>query len=281
MKTVENKLSVASSSALLLSVVKSLYMDGWGHAYLSHIDFSAVEKPAEELSRITPLFSEILLLRKQMVRYLIKQLMIEHPHQQVCILAAGLDPLGLQIAEYFPEQLTSIYEVDTCHMQEKQALYAAVSYNDARLHTLHADITHTQQMMELLIAAGYRPHEPTLIVFEGIMHYIPEEHFLKVMRCFCSRGRNNAVIMDYTIPEEEMPASFISRARALSDIMENNIGAYTRAYSRKKVMNLLSLLEAEITGVYDMQATEYVLHGYNKWFRSRGEGLLEMAAFHI
>ncbi len=31
MKTVENKLSVASSAALLLSVVKGLYTDGWGH----------------------------------------------------------------------------------------------------------------------------------------------------------------------------------------------------------------------------------------------------------
>jgi O-methyltransferase involved in polyketide biosynthesis len=276
MKPLENKLSVASSAALLLSVVKSMYTDGWGHDYLSRIDFSAVEKPAAELTRITPIFSEILLLRKQMVRYLIKQLMIAHPHQQVCILAAGLDPLGLQIAEYFPEQLTSIYEIDTCHMQEKQALYAAVSYNDTRLHTLHADITNTRQMMELLIAAGYRPQEPTLIVFEGIMHYIPEEHFLRVMRCFCSKRRNNAVIMDYTLPEEEMPSAYISLARALSEVMENNM-----VYSRKKVLNLLSLLEAEITGVYDMQATEYVLHGHNKWFRSRGEGLLEMAAFHI
>ncbi|WP_343688791.1 class I SAM-dependent methyltransferase [Chitinophaga sp.] len=276
MKPLENKLPVASSAALLLSVVKSLYTDGWGYDYLSRIDFSAVEKPVAALTSITPLFSEILLLRKQMVRYLIKQLMIAHPHQQVCILAAGLDPLGLQIAEYFPEQLTSIYEIDICHMQEKQALYAAVSYNDVRLHTLHADITHTAQMMKMLIAAGYQPKEPTLIVFEGIMHYIPEEQFLNVMRCFCSRVRNNAVIMDYALPEEEMPASYISLARALSEVMENNM-----VYSRKKVLNLLSLLEAEIAGVYDMQATEYLLHGYNKWFRGRGEGLLEIAAFHI
>lgn len=276
MKPLANKLSVASSAALLLSVVKNLYTDGWGHDYLSRIDFSAVEKPAAMLTGITPLFGEVLLLRKQMVRYLIRQLMTAHPPQQVCILAAGLDPLGLQIAECFPWQLTSIYEIDTCHMQEKKALYAAVSYNDARLHTLHADITHTQQMMEMLIAAGYQPKESTLIVFEGIMHYIPEEHFLKVMRCFCSRVRNNVVIMDYTLPEEEMSSSYISLARALSEVMENNIG-----YSRKKVLNLLSLLEAEVAGVYDMQAAEYLLHGYNKWFRGRGDGLLELAAFHI
>jgi O-methyltransferase involved in polyketide biosynthesis len=225
---------------------------------------------------ISPLFKEVMLLRKRMVRYLVRQLMIQHPRQQVCILAAGLDPLGLQMAEYFPEQLTSIYEIDNANMPEKQELYAAVSFNDARLHILDMDITHTHRMMESLINAGYVPHQPTLIVFEGIMHYIAEEQFLRVMRCFCSRTRNNAVIMDYAVPEEEMSPSFAAKARAMEELV---ISKY--AYSRKKILNLLSLLEAEIVGVYDMQATEYVLNGSNKLFRERGEGMLEMAAFHI
>jgi hypothetical protein len=43
----------------------------------------------------------------------------------------------------------------------------------------------------------------------------------------------------------------------------------------------LSLLEAEIFDVYDMQATEYILNGRNKMYHLRGEGMLEMTAFSI
>ena len=82
--------------------------------------------------------------------------------------------------------------------------------------------------------------------------------------------------MDYTVPEEEMSPSFAAKARAMEEI-----GISKYPYSRKKILNLLSLLEAEIVGVYDMQATEYVLNGSNKLFRERGEGMLELAAFHI
>lgn len=281
MKTLEKKLSVASTSALVLAAVKSLYADGWGREYLSRIDFSPVEKMAEDLIDITPLFRDVMLLRKRMVRYLIKQLMIRHNRQQVCILAAGLDPLGLQIAEYFPEQLTSIYEVDNAHMNEKQQLYASVSFNDARLHNVQADITNTTLLMESLIAAGYNPHKPTLVVFEGIMHYISEEQFLRIMRSFCSRTRNNAVIMDYIIPDEDIPAGFLPTAKQMFDVVEKGIGSRLKQFSRKKILNLLSLLEADLFDVYDMQAAEYVLNGHNKLYHNRGEGILEIVAFHI
>lgn len=282
MKTGVNKLSVASTSALVLTYVKSLYEEGLGKEYLAHIDFSQVKNLADELSRITPLFREALLLRKKMIRYLIKQLMIQHPRQQVCILAAGLDPLALQLTEYFPEQqLANIYEVDSANMREKQEIYAAISFQDERLHTLQADINNTSQLMGTLIEAGYDPQQPALIVFEGIIHYISEEQFLSIMRNFCSRTKSNAVVMDYMVHVEGMPVGSSTKAEEMLDTMESYIGSRLQQFSRKKIQNLLSLLDADQQDIYDMQSVEYVLNGQNKVYRGERKGLLEIISFHI
>lgn len=281
MRTVENKLSVASPAALILSIAKSLFDHGWSREYISRLDFSAVEKQAAELYPVVPQLRDMVLLRKRMVRYLIHQLMDQHPRQQACILAAGLDPLGLQMAEDYPAHLNGIYEVDKAYVHGKQELYAAISFNDERLHHLHVDITNPQLLMETLINTGYDPCEPTLIVFEGIMHYISEEQFLRIMRAFCSRTRNNAVIMDYTLPDEDIWVGALSEAEGLHEMLENIIGSRLKQYSRKKIMNLLSLLEAEIFDIYDLQAAEYILNGHNKIYHARGGGMMEMIAFSI
>jgi O-methyltransferase involved in polyketide biosynthesis len=281
MRTVENKLSVASTSALELAITKSLYQNGWSREYISRIDFSNVEKLSEELFNISPLLHDVLLIRKRMVRHLITQLMLQHPRQQVCILGAGLDPLGLQIAEDFPGHLQAIYEVDNVHAAEKQDLYVSICIDDDRLHHVQADITNIPLMMQTLIDNGYKPYEPTLVIFEGIMHYLSEEQFLRIMRAFCSRTRNNAVIMDYMLQHEDLPLNFIPKMNDMLEVLGNAIGLPLRQFSRKKVLNLLSLLEAEIFNVYDMQAAEYILNGRNKKYHLKGEGMLEMVAFSI
>lgn len=273
MRALEHKLSVASPSALVLTMAKSLYDHGWCRDYISHIDLSAVEKQAAELSAI----SHMILLRKKMVRYLVEQLMEQHPRQQVCILGAGLDPLGLEIAEHYSSFQYNIYEIDKVHMREKEELYATVSFNDDRLHNLHIDITNPPLLMQTLIDAGYLPCEPTLIVFEGIMQYISEEQLLRIMRAFCSRTRNNAVIMDYMLPMEDLPAGFMPVAKEMKEMIEDTMNIRFRQYSRRKILNLLSLLEAEIFDVYDMKAAAYVLDGHNKNI----EGMMEMVTFSI
>jgi O-methyltransferase involved in polyketide biosynthesis len=281
MKTTEKKLSVASTSALVLSAVKEMYTDGYCRNYMSHIDLASVEQMAEELYTISPLFRATIYYRKQMVRRWIKECLLRYPSQQLVILAAGLDPLALQIAEQFPDMPINIYEVDQANLAEKEYLYSMISVKDKRLHTIHADITNIPMMMGALIDAGYQPDQPTLIVFEGIVHYLYEEQFLKIMRSFCSRMRNNAVIMDYSLPAEDLSTDFRPRAMALMDVLEDHIGARIKQYSRKKILNLLSLLEAELCDVFDLQATEFLLNGYNRYYLKRGEGMMEMVTFYI
>lgn len=281
MKTGVNKLSVASTSALVLTYVKSLYEEGWGKSYLSHIDFSQVKSLADELTRITPLFREALLLRKRMVRQLVQELMANQSRTQVCILAAGLDPLALQITDYFPDRDLTIYEVDSANMREKQEIYAAIQFNDERLHTLQADINNTHQLMNTLFDAGYDPEQPALIIFEGIMHYISEEQFLSIMRNFTGRAKHNAVIMDYMVYAEGLPVGSVSKATEMLDTMESYIGSRLQQFSRKKIVNLLSLLEADQIEVYDMQSAELVLNGHNRVYKGERKGMLEIISFHI
>ncbi len=58
---------------------------------MQYIDLSAVQDLAVAMDNISAHFGAVIRLRKN-GRYLIKQFINRYPKQQVCIIAAGLDP---------------------------------------------------------------------------------------------------------------------------------------------------------------------------------------------
>jgi hypothetical protein len=87
--------------------------------------------------------------------------------------------------------------------------------------------------------------------------------------------------MDYMIQNEDVSAAYLPKLEEMQQTMESYIGRRLQQYSRKKIQNLLSLLEGEVLDVYDMQAAEYVLSGQNKQYHTQGTGVLEMISFQI
>lgn len=282
MNTQDQKLRVAPTSAMVLSFVKELYADGLTREYMQHIDLSSVQGIIDMITHITRHFGELALFRKKMIRYLVKQFIGRYPKHQVCILAAGLDPLGLYLADTYPHAIGHIYEVDQAWMPEKSGIYAKVAgHLGLPLHTLQADVTHTLELRRALQEAGYDSSLPTLVVFEGIIHYITEEHFLDIMQCFSTRNRRNTVMLDYSLVTEEISPAFLQVATDLLAFMKDTLKVVFHQYSRRKMQNMLALLEAEIYNTYDMQAAEYLMNGENRLYHQPGDGILEMVAFHL
>jgi O-methyltransferase involved in polyketide biosynthesis len=282
MNTPESKLSVAPTSALVLSYVKDLYTEGLSGKYMQYIDLSSMQGLATAINSISAHFGAIIRLRKKMVRYLIKQFINRYPRQQVCVIAAGLDPLALTLSEDYPHLISGIYEVDQTWMDQKSSIYNRIASYQPLPVTLQTDITNTIQLKRLLRDAGYDASQPTIIIFEGIIHYIGEEQFRDIMQCFSTRNSRNTVIMDYALVEEEI-SSPESRGVAgeIVELAEKALQVAFHRYSRKKIQNMLELLNAEVYNVYDMQAAEYIMHGHNRTFHHPGDGFLEMAAFHL
>jgi len=249
---------------------------------MRHIDLSAVQELVTAVDQVSTQLGPIIQLRKKMVRYLIKQFINRYPRQQVCIIAAGLDPLGLTLAEDYPMLVTGIYEVDQAWMQEKKGIYRKIASHLPLPVTIQADITNTIQLIRQLRDAGYDASLPTLIIFEGIIHYISEEQFRDIMQCFTTRNGRNTVIMDYLLVEEEIASlRFRKMAAGMVAVAEKALNVDLHRYSRKKILNILELLNAEVYNIYDMQAAEYIMQGQNQLYHKPGDGVLEMAAFHL
>jgi O-methyltransferase involved in polyketide biosynthesis len=282
MNTPESRLRVAPTSALVLSYVKDLYTEGLSGRYMQYIDLSSVQDLAAAMDNISTHFGVVIKLRKKMVRYLIKQFINRYPKQQVCIIAAGLDPLALTLSEDYPQLISGIYEVDQAWMDEKLNIYGQLASHQPLPVTLQTDITNTIQLKRLLRDAGYDATQPTIIIFEGITHYITEEQFRDIMQCFTTRNSRNTVIMDYALVHEEIDNPFYRTiATEMTELAEKSLRVDFHRYSRKKILNTLELLNAEVYNIYDMQAAEYIMHGHNKHYHRPGDGILEMAAFHL
>ncbi len=282
MNTPESKLRVAPTSALVLSYVKDLYTEGLSGKYMQYIDLSSVQDLTTAINSLSAHFVAIIRLRKKMVRYLIKQFINRYPRQQVCVIAAGLDPLALTLSEDYPHLISGIYEVDQTWMDQKSSIYNRIASYQPLPVTLQTDITNTIQLKRLLRDAGYDASQPTIVIFEGIIHYIGEEQFRDVMQCFSTRNSRNTVIMDYALVEDEITSpEFREVAGGIVELGEKALQIAFHRYSRKKIQNMLELLNAEVYNVYDMQAAEYIMYGHNKIFHHPGDGFLEIAAFHL
>jgi O-methyltransferase involved in polyketide biosynthesis len=167
-------------------------------------------------------------------------------------------------------------------MEDKGRIYRNIAPHLNLPVTLLTDITHTIQCKRQLRDAGYDASQPAIIILEGIVPYITEEQLRDIIQCFSTKNARNTVIMDYLLPAEDISSS---AARHEFDEMDNllkkSLGVELYYNSRKKVLNILELLHAEVHNVYDLHAMEQKLYGSNNIFPQPGDSLMEMVAFHI
>jgi O-methyltransferase involved in polyketide biosynthesis len=282
MNTPESMLRVAPTSALVLSYAIEMYTDPLSRKYLQYIDLGDVQPLVAAISHLSLPLGAIIQLRKKMVRYLIRQFISRYPQQQICIVAAGLDPLGLQLAAEYPQLINGIYEMDQAWMEDKGRIYRNIAPHLSLPVTLLTDITHTIQCKRQLRDAGYDASQPAIIILEGIVPYITEEQLRDITQCFSTKNARNTVIMDYLLPAEDI-GSYATRHEfdEMDNLLKKSLGVELYYNSRKKVLNILELLHAEVHNVYDLHAMEQKLYGYNNTFPQPGDSLMEMVAFHI
>jgi len=282
MNTPASMLRVAPTSALILSYAREMYTDPLSRKYMQYIDLGDVQPLVAAISQLNVPLDGIIQLRKKMVRYLVWQFISRYPQQQICIMAAGLDPLGLQLAAEYPQLINGIYEMDQAWMEDKGRIYRNIAPQLSLPVTLLTDITHTIQCKRQLRDAGYDTSQPAIIILEGIVPYITEEQFRDIIQCFSTKNARNTVIMDYLLPAEDLRSTATRHAyNEITDLLQKSLGVELYYYSRKKILNILELLQAEIHDVYDMHTVEEKLYGYNNIYPHRGDSWLEMAAFHL
>ncbi|RPD38759.1 class I SAM-dependent methyltransferase [Chitinophaga barathri] len=281
MELLDQKLKVAPTAAVVLLQARPLYTSGLTAQYFSMLDFGDVQEISGEIGKIFKDFTEIVIYRKKFVRHLLDQYLQDGVPVQVCIMGAGLDPLSLWLQENYRAAISGIYEVDSSHLDLKSSLYNRLLPDPSIVHFIQADITDTLHLLDKLRDAGYSPDKPTIIVFEGLIHYIPDELFLNTMQVFRTPNKTNVVVMDYMLPEDYIPEHTLPMYGAVKAKIEAFIDGKFYTYSRPQVFRLISVLRGDVAGVDSLQDIEFKLNGRNELFYEEGEGFMEMVSFYL
>lgn len=276
------KTNIPLTSALVLQQSSSVYTSDLEKNYLEHIDFSEIMETSQQMTTATATISDVICLRRRHIRKALLEQLLSSSKQQICILGAGLDPLSIFLLEHCADKISNIFEVDGSDtILTKAAIYSNLIPDTDLPHFIQCNLTDTNLLMEALRLKGYQPEKPTIIVLEGVVHYIHNHEFITLMQHFESKDKYNKVIMEYCLDPIGVPKYALPLHNTIINLFEKFIKDKVNLYSREEMMaamNNLGVIEIRVDAMKDV---EFQLNGNNLLFHQQGEGLLEMLAFNI
>lgn len=238
--------NISSTSAMVLVWLgKKFYTHANTLKYFNHLDLTEGELLAKELTSIWDSYDEVIKNRKFAIKHFAFDFLSKNTKAQVVILAAGLDPLSVEIASYFPE--AKIFDTDMDNMQIKKDLVNQTTDVD-NVQFVTADITKSENFKNSLIQSGWEKNKNTLLIAEGITYYLNEEDLWEMPKCFSSSDNSNAFIMEYMLPLSLVDEKFCHIPMAvfekLSKIFNlNEITEYTEDIIEKRLLEINGKLQ--------------------------------------
>ncbi len=202
MQQTANHISLSATSALVLlwSGVE-LYRAPIVREYWKRLDLSAGRALFNRCNEVWPDYDQIIQNRKWLLGLWSDEILKSGETPQTVILAAGLAPLGLDLAARFPA--FRVFDVDMKQMAEKARLVAGIQNAPANLHFVTADITDREDCRAALVRAGWRPDQPTLLIVEGISYYISRAQLIDLPGMVAPGSR---VLLEFMIPADNIQA---------------------------------------------------------------------------
>jgi O-methyltransferase involved in polyketide biosynthesis len=192
---------ISATSALVLNwTSKEIWQSGNALDYMNSLDLTEGETlykefDAEENFMLTQaVTNRKYFVRKHTLAFL-DDCRNEHSKGQVIILAAGISPLSVEIASFFPENL--VFDLDKYSMHEKEKYLNNICPN---IRFIECDITNTALLKEKLSQYGWNPALPTLVVIEGIVYYLSVRDLKAVLTFFA--GHQTRLIADFVLKPE-------------------------------------------------------------------------------
>lgn len=271
-----NQINVPATSILIMQYAGEVYNSPMEQQYLSRLNYSQAGSLGEMLENVYPLFKEVVLLRKRSVRSFLRKRMIERQDEQICILGAGLDPLSIHLLSHYQPQIKKIFEVDSSHMALKRELFHSLDLDAGKVAFVNHDLTTAGTLIPTLQQAGFDSHLPTTIIFEGVIHYMTNDQFVRLMKLFSTPDKRNKMIMDYALDAQSVPFSSRHLHQQLLEIFESFIQGRFNRNNRGDLLQLTIEFGAVNQTFRSMQAIQAVEKGRSKDFHDTGDGFIEM-----
>ena len=176
---------ISDTSALVLNwTLKDIWKSENARAYFTGLNLSAADplfkKFGDEENFIqTHLMSNRKFFVRKCAVEFAQKCEAENETPQIIILAAGIDPLSVEIASLYPNSV--VFDVDKYQMTEKQNHLGEECPN---IKFIECDITDTQLLKQKLISKGWNYSVPCMLIMEGIMYYLVEDNIKKVLSSF-------------------------------------------------------------------------------------------------
>ena len=265
----------ATSAFVLLFTNESAYGADSAKRFLASVDLHAGEPLLAPFEEIWDTGVEEVGNRKFAVRTHSLEFLRQHPDAQVILMAGGLDPLSLDLAETFPE--ATVFDVDMANMDVKQQITEAVSGPAIRFVT--ANLADVGTLTDVLEANGWNPAEPTLLVAEGITYYIPKAVFRQTLAALRTPG--GTLVLEYAIPDEDVRDP--ERESTYKDFFANfatllGLPFAMQRYSRSDVAELAAFLGGKVTRTITQSVAERLRTGANVSYTHAEAGVIQVAA---
>lgn len=166
---------LSSTSALVLLWAKNeCYKSKNAKAYLDLLDLESGNKLYEECNKIWQFYNEVIKNRKFGVIELIKKALSESKDiKQIIIAGAGLDALGIEIIEYFPN--LKVFELDLENMETKSHLFSKINSHSKSISFITVNLSNNKEVERELLKNEWNPKKQTLLIMEGISYYLTSE----------------------------------------------------------------------------------------------------------
>jgi len=178
---------ISATSALVLNwTSKEIWKSKNALDYFLSLDLSEGEELYKEFDALENfMLTQAVTNRKYFVRKysiaFLEECRNKSVQGQVIIIAAGISPLSVELASFFPQ--TKVFDVDKYSMNEKKKYLNDICPN---IQFMECDITQTALLGEKLAQYGWNPANPTLVVIEGIVYYLSESDLKAVLTFFAS-----------------------------------------------------------------------------------------------
>ena len=260
-------ISLEETSALvLLWLQDGFYRQPGARAFIEKLDLSAGRALHKACNAVWPDYDAVINNRKTGIR----QLALRHQRKQIILPGAGLDAMGLELAESLPD--CHIYELDRAYMADKQQLI------DCRnISFIEADIGESLAMRAALQRAGWRADRSSLLVLEGISYYLTPEQLKRLVVML----RPDCVLAEYLLPDSVLDSASRDIAKGVfTAIMGARGYAGLSRYTAQGLAVLLDMALADQWSMHRLEAMRLAAFPAQKaCFHDSGFGWIEMAVF--
>jgi hypothetical protein len=262
---------LSSTSALvLLWAGQESYKSRLAKDYFNLLDLEPGKVLYEQCNEICPYYDEVIKNRKLGVTDLINKCLTGNNNiGQIIIAGAGLDPLGIEITNYFPQ--IKVFELDMENMEIKSVLYLKIMRSSkTAISFINVNIQSAPDVYKALSEHGWDTSEGTLLIGEGISYYLPTASLQNLIKII----KPKRTVLEFLKPNNEINEEREKIAHKVFSLISDAYGGLEIIrYSNSTIESLLGL---PVITSYSMYKLEKLRTGSNKYFPSNESGWIEI-----